>query len=185
MDKINTVLTSEVIENIQKRIKQHHELYNIKVSSTLWEETLYRACTSAKIDCQWDMESHRIGTDIVANDLKISCKTGNMLGVKVNRLEISSHRTSRFKKLEDKLEFLSKEHEDIIMSLVSKEKKYQIYVFKKPKLSDLEWTEIPSGWNATDEMGNKFNISKQMSGQLWMRLSMQNWDRWGTAIYDL
>ena len=32
---------------------------------------------------------------------------------------------------------------------------------------------------------NEFKISKSMSDQFWMHLSLDHWDQWGIKIYDL
>jgi hypothetical protein len=41
--KLDIILANNVIEEIKHRIIKHHELYDSKISSILWEEILYKS----------------------------------------------------------------------------------------------------------------------------------------------
>lgn len=166
-----SILTSQVLSNISKRIKLHHELYEIKVSASLWEETLHRAFLDVGFLSVWNKNGHQVGADVVVDGFRISCKSGEITGKKQQRLVISSHRTTRFKTLKEKIAFLSEQHEDEIFSLVNERDKYTIYTFNKPDVSQLDWVETGSGWSASDVYGSQFSITRSMSDQFWMKIS--------------
>lgn len=185
--KLNILLNDSVIEEIKTRIKKHHELYDNKVSSTLWEEILYKSFKSNNLNTYWNMGGHGAGTDVKCENINISCKSGVIKGKKIKKLSISSYRTTSLKTIQEKINYLDQKHEDIIFSLVHDGQKYKIFVLIQPKVSGLNWIETKGQWKAVDKDNtwNEFKISKSMSDQFWMNLSMDNWDKWGIKIYDL
>jgi hypothetical protein len=185
-DKIETILTFPVIEEIKRRIVKHHELYDSKISSTLWEEILHKSFKENNMNSTWSMYGHQSGSDVECDGVKISCKSGIIKGKKIKKLCISSFRTTSLKTIEEKCEYLDRKHEDIIFSLVYHNEKYKIFTFIQPTISELEWTETKGQWKSIDkDLWNEFKIAKSMSDQFWMHLSLDNWDRWGIKIYDL
>jgi hypothetical protein len=187
MSEIKNVLLSElVLQEIKNRISKHHQLYDSKISSTLWEEILYKSFLSSGLNASWEMYGHGSGCDVVCEGVQISCKSGVIKGKKVKKLAISSYRTGSHKTIQDKLNFLDEKHEDVIYSLVHDGDKYKIFTFTQPNVSSLEWTETKSQWKAVNkETWNEFSIRKKMSDQFWMNLSLDKWDTWGIKIYDL
>lgn len=185
--KLKELLSDNVIEEIQRRIIKHHELYDSKVSSVLWEEILYKSFLANGLKSEWNMGGHGAGTDVKCEGVSISCKSGIIKGKKIKKLNISSYRTTSLKTIEEKLEYLDKQHEDVIFSLVHDNQKYKIFVFQQPKISHLSWNETKGQWKAVDKdvTWNEFKISKNMSDQFWMNLSLDNWDKWGIKVYDL
>jgi hypothetical protein len=185
--KLKEILNDSVIKEIQRRIIKHHELYDSKVSSVLWEEILYKSFITNNLKSEWNMGGHGVGTDVKCEGVSISCKSGLIKGKKIKKLNISSYRTTTFKTLEEKLNYLDKKHEDVIFSLVYDNQKYKIFVFQQPKISNLSWTETNGQWKCVDKNNtwNEFKISKKMSDQFWMNLSIDNWNKWGIQIYDL
>lgn len=186
VEKVDSLLTSNVIEEIKSRITKHHELYDSKITSTLWEEILHKSFIKNSMNSTWNMYGHQSGSDVECDGTQISCKSGTIKGKKIKKLSISSYRTTSLKTIEEKISYLDKEHEDIIFSLVFDNEKYSIYTFVQPKVGNLEWNETKGQWKAIDkEMWNEFKISKSMSDQFWMNLSIDNWNKWGIKVYDL
>lgn len=185
--KLDILLSDSVIFEIKERIKKHHELYDNKVSSTLWEEILHKSFLKNNLKSDWNMNSHGAGTDVKCEDISISCKSGVIKGKKIKKLNISSYRTTSLKTIQEKINYLDQKHEDIIFSLVHDSQKYKIFVFIQPKVSSLVWTETKGQWKAVDRDStwNEFKISKSMSDQFWMNLSIDHWDKWGIKVYDL
>lgn len=185
--KLDVLLGDNIVAEIKDRIKKHHELYDNKVSSTLWEEILHKSFKSNGLNSIWNMGGHAAGTDVKCEDISISCKSGVIKGKKIKKLSISSYRTTSLKTIQEKLEYLDQKHEDVIFSLVHDGEKYKIFVLTQPKVSNLNWSETKSQWKAVDKENswNEFKISKSMSDQFWMHLSMDHWNKWGIKIYDL
>jgi hypothetical protein len=185
--KLNILLKDSVLEEIKTRIKKHHELYDNKVSSTLWEEILHKSFKTNNLNSIWNMGGHGVGTDVKCEDISISCKSGVIKGKKIKKLSISSYRTTSLKTIQEKLNYLDQKHEDVIFSLVHDGYKYKIFVLIQPKVSNLNWLETKGQWKAVDRDNtwNEFKISKSMSDQFWMNLSMDHWDKWGIKVYDL
>lgn len=185
--KLDTLLSKNVLEEIKIRITKHHELYDSKISSILWEEILHKSFVKNNLNSKWSQYGHQAGTDVECEGVKISCKSGVIKGKKIKKLVISSYRTTSLKTIEEKKNYLDLKHEDVIYSLVYDQDKYKIFVFTQPKVSDMEWTETKGQWKAVDKDNtwNEFKISKSMSDQFWMNLSMDHWNKWGIKIYDL
>lgn len=184
--KLETILSENVLQEIKERIKKHHELYDSKISSILWEEILYKSFIKNNLKSEWNMGGHGVGTDVKCEDVSISCKSGVIKGKKIKKLIISSYRTTSLKTIEEKLNYLDQKHEDIIFSLVHDQDKYRIFVFVQPKIKSFLWKETKGQWKTTDsQTWNEFKISKSMSDQFWMNLSLDHWDMWGIKIYDL
>lgn len=99
---------------------------------------------------------------------------------------MSSYLNNFFKDDRRKKIFLDQKHEDVIFSLVHDNNAYKIYSFIQPQVSNLEWLETKGQWKACDKiLWNEFKISKSMSDQFWMYLSIDHWNNWGIKIYDL
>lgn len=184
--KLKTILSLEVVQEIKNRIKKHHELYDSKVTSTLWEEILYKSFIKNNLNASWAIYGHQSGTDIECEGVKISCKSGVIKGKKIKKLVVSSYRTTSYGNLNEKLEYLDQKHEDVIFSLVNTDaNNYKIYTFKQPTVKNLDWSDTCSQWKAHDSNWNEFRICKKMSDQFWMHLSMDHWCSWGIEVYDL
>jgi hypothetical protein len=190
LENLDTILNDSVVQSIKHRITEHHKLYTQKVSGTIWEELLHRAFCDNGLKSGWKDGSHSSGADVSCEEIAISCKSGIVKFKKKDfsrTLQISSHRTQKYKTIEEKAEFINKKHQDIIFSLVrhEKTKEYNLYAFVQPKVSSTGWDENTSKWSWKDENSNKFEITKQTSDQLWMKLSLNNWEKWGKKVYNL
>ena len=168
-------------ESLQDDFRNYHRLLTVPIRGEIWEDLLFRSLIKQSSNIEWDCGSHRVGTDIVFNGTKISCKSGQVKGKKDPRLVISSHRTTSYSTLEEKLKYLSESHEDIFFCLNyefvnQKTHKYRLFVFESKDVdyNELSWKETDSGWDGNGKFIAK--IKKTMSDQLWLQfpLSMVN-----------
>jgi hypothetical protein len=175
-------LTPRVLDEIQRRINMHHELYeNITVNSACWEHILYESLCVEYNSAEWEVGSHKVGTDVVCEGINISCKGGTISGKTVLRLKVSSHRTTQHKTLDAKLKYLKLPHEDVIFSLASYNGGYRLTVFRPPDVDLFTWVEHTKKWRGTDANGNILDIVKSMSDQYWMNL---DYDKLEKETYD-
>jgi hypothetical protein len=175
-------LTPRVLDEIQRRINMHHELYeNITINSVYWEQILYKALCVEYNTVEWDVGSHKVGTDVVCEGINISCKGGTISGKRVPRLKVSSHRTTRHKTLIEKLKYLKLPHEDVICSLAPHNGGYRLTIFHPPDVDLFEWVDYPKKWRGTDDSGNILDIVKSMSDQYWINL---DYDKLEKETYD-
>jgi hypothetical protein len=184
-DPLEKILTNEFIDLLKKKIIRHEEEYRTKIIADQLEDIFSQCLEKIGFTNDWfeNRRSHRPGVDIILdeNKLKISCKSGVIAG---NSLSITSYRTSSKKSLEDKINFISLPHEDIIFSLAENDKNkfYTFIAYPKPELSNLNWETAPNGdtHSATDVHGNSFRInSPTTSGQLVMKLNLKTFTDWG------
>ena len=77
--KLDILLSDSIINEIKDRIKKHHELYDNKVSSILWEEILFKSFKSNNLKADGNMGGHGAGTDVKCEDISISCKSALQL----------------------------------------------------------------------------------------------------------
>jgi len=171
-------------ESLKNDFTNYHKLLTVPIRGEIWENLLVRSLGKQSSNLQWDCGSHRVGTDIVFNKKKISCKSGQIKGKKDPRLVISSHRTTSYSTLEEKLKYLSESHEDIFFCLNHEEEtffnqtshKYRLFVFESKDVDydSLSWEEADGGWSGEGNFTAK--IKKSMSDQLWLHfpLSMVN-----------
>lgn len=163
-------VTSQLIDKIQNKINLHYQLYDFKIDNILWENILHRSFKELGYNSHWDTGSHKQGTDIVCNETKISCKGGSIHGKRVPKLKISSHRTTSYKTLTEKIDYISRPHEDVIWSLVqSSEKTYCLHLIEPPNFKSYNWEETSGGWRASCPNNiHKARIQRSMSDQLWI-----------------
>lgn len=180
--KVNSFITENVYNEIQHRIDLHHELYeNITINSVYWEHILYKSLHVEYDSVEWDVGSHKVGTDVICQGINISCKGGTISGKKVPRLKVSSHRTTQHKTLDEKLKYLRLPHEDIIYSLAPSGSGYRLTLFEPPNIDLFEWREYDKKWRGTDSKGDILDIVKSMSDQYWMNLSYDSLEK---EVYD-
>jgi len=181
------MINQKVIDEIRRRINLHHELYDTKVSSTFWEEIYSKSLAACGEENDWKPDnSHRKGMDVEKKDgFKISCKSGTIEGKKEPRLVVSSHRTTTYNTIEEKVKFLSENHQDLIISLVEiGEKRYKIFIYESPDVSSLNWCETKSGWAAENELG-LYKIQRKMSDQFWFEYKLSKSQEWCYYEVDL
>lgn len=164
-------LSASLKELIQKSIIKHHEIYNIPIKAEYWEYILHNAFIEDNKTSIWDSNSHAVGTDIVCNGVNISCKSGNFTGNSYQTLNISSYRTTKHKTLNEKIKYISLNHEDVIFSLVYFEydKLYRVHIINPLDFKTFKW-EKRNGNYFGKQKGTKHTakIAKSMSDQLWI-----------------
>lgn len=190
IDKPDTerICSLELITEIQRYLKSHADLVNghISVSGEYWELILKQSYEAINYSCEWKSGSHKSGTDVtVLSPLirypEISCKAGEIkldsIG-KPKTLNLSSFRTTRFKTLQEKIEFIGRDHEDIIYSLSSSllnsHRKYVLTVLLPPNeiFTRMTWKETDNGDYYADETEYiTAKITQSQSGQLWYNVS--------------
>lgn len=178
----NKVCTTEVFAAITRRIKMHHQLYdNLTIKDKYWEYTLSNSFRDANFKCSWNQESHESGKDIIVENIlykRISCKSGIVVyskrKKKITQIKISGFRTTSYKSIEDKLNYIDGNHEDVVFSLSSSlfksHKKYILTVFLPPKFKNLSWIKKNNGYMSNKVNGVSAKILSQCSDQLWYQL---------------
>lgn len=176
MTKINKIFTKDLLNEIDRRILLHHELYeSIKIKSTYWEHILVASFEkTGHKNIEWEAESHSQGVDVKVDGISISCKSGKK--VKKNRFTFSSYRTTKYKTLEEKLEFLNDKKEDCFLFLNSEKNHYDIYHLDRDYFNfdenNIKWEKTNSGWKGTGKFDIK--IVKAMSDQVWIEMPLSD-----------
>ena len=172
-------IINQIVPIIQKRIKEFHKIFSLPLIAEYWEETLSESFKEIDLENDWTPgRSHKIGEDMKLFDIensRISCKSGVISDnreLKKECVKWSGSRTTSFQTLSDKLEHLSKSHDDwyFLLAKASKfNKKYKLLVFPSHicKPTKLTWNDTKSGkqWQGKGEF--LAEISKSMSAQLW------------------
>ena len=106
---------------IETRIKRYHEDFSLCLMAEQWEEVLKRAMEDVGLNPEWENDrSHKVGEDIFEKSIgRISCKSGSLGN---GTVKFNGSRTTRFKTLKEKVEFLSSSHDDCYFML-AKDKK--------------------------------------------------------------
>ena len=185
----NEICPPSVLQNIKSGIKDFHKgtPHNIPpIKSDTWECILTNSFRQADFNCIWYGEKahkkHKVGTDITVSGLSyenISCKSGE---IKYNRkkciietLNISSYRTTKYKTIDKKLNYIDSGHEDIVYSLsytfyYSTYRKYMLTIFTQPKFKELIWTSADKDYISSKVNGLVARINHSQSDQLWYKL---------------
>tara|TARA_Y100000310_G_scaffold293155_1_gene322549 strand:- start:207 stop:767 length:561 start_codon:yes stop_codon:yes gene_type:complete len=160
-------------EDLTTQFESYHDLLISPINGIHWENLLYNALLKQSDDIIWNPGSHQVGTDITYNGIGISCKGGRIRGKKRPIFNISSHRTTSYTTLQEKIEYLSLNHEDAFFCLSYKDDlpshHYTLYTFDSDVLDykSLEWQSTKGGWKGK---GPTFEakIQSSMSDQLWL-----------------
>jgi len=175
----------KLAKTIETRIKRYHKDFSLPMMAELWEETLVRSMEDIGLKPEWDNDrSHKVGEDIKEETFgRISCKSGSLTK---NGVKFNGSRTTKFKTIDEKIEFLSESHDDVYFLLAKnvkdmKEKnfKYKLVVFdsSEVKVNKLIWEEKISkngnlsGWKGTGSFDAEINRS--MSDQLWTTIPFE------------
>lgn len=158
------------------------------ISGIIWEERIVNALVAMDLSPKWKMGSHRSGTDIEILDLKFSGKSQK---AERDIFLFSSFRTTKFKKLEEKIYFIDNPgknftHYLILSQEISKDDIiYIIYMIEADfiKASDFEWKctqgktektiKMFMGWETKWKDGVQLRIVKSMSDQLWIYIEKE------------
>ena len=164
------------LKKLKEGIERHIQIYpNLSVKAEQFE-SLFAYATDSK----WEPYNHNPGEDMVTNYdglRKPSLKSGVITN---NVLTISSHRTTKYKTLDDKIKFLSNVPYDSYICLARPKNgvhNYKLIHFPKSLIdySLINWEVTFSqkghqtGWKGSNENGTiQLRISKSMSDQLWI-----------------
>jgi hypothetical protein len=152
-------LSDESLQELDSRIKKHHELYDRKIVADYSEEAIYKSLLKDKtIKIEWDSGSHKdydmiVTTGFAFPRLIVSIKSGTMTAYE--GIKISGHRLTRFvdshtytpDKLTELNEYLNSSKPDVIISLVYMETDIEhtyrlIYI----PSSVFSYPQTASGW---------------------------------------
>jgi hypothetical protein len=133
------IISEELIKNFETQINKHHEIYRIPIKAEAWEDLADKVLNENESD--FIPFNHGTGSDI---NFKIGEKTfsPNLKSgvIKEGVLTFSSHRLSRFKTLEEKLNFLNKVEYDSYLFLSRQDgnewdKEYHIFYLNKDQIN--------------------------------------------------
>ena len=175
--------TLRLINNITKKITQHHKLYRFPVKAELWEDIFDQVING--IDSEWEGGGHSTGADVISegeDKTRYQNKSGD-INYNKNIIKWNGHRTTSHKTIEEKLNFISLPHCDKYVMLGRNKKdwkkgvkKYWYIEFDSNKIdyTKLNWIEKYSrkgnltGWVGTnEELPYSAVINISQSDQLW------------------
>ena len=181
---------SQLCDTIKDVVSSHHKIYDLPVLGEYWENVLSKSLKANGINNDWTPDlNHVQGLDmIVEGNLRISCKSGQIMGRQQSDLKFSGSRMTKYETLQDKLDYLSDKKEDIYMLLSRSkrdwnkgERKYSFIAFPSDILqySTLDWVDTfatrgnnkgkLNGYKASNEVLDA-NISFSCSHQLWTKI---------------
>ena len=175
---------------MKQLLTAHHALYSGQCKAEYWEEICSKALILAGIGSDWKPDfNHKTGKDQRTSEgIRISNKGGKLND---GKLTISGSRLGKHKTIEDKIAFISQEHDDLILCLATdkdwdyKHPVYYLVVIDSRTLSydKGEWVKTYSvqgknkgahnGWKTTSEQGFSAKIVMSMSHQLWTEIDKQ------------
>tara|TARA_B110000503_G_C6972079_1_gene339619 strand:+ start:61 stop:627 length:567 start_codon:yes stop_codon:yes gene_type:complete len=175
------MISENKLDKLGKLIQSHIELYpKISVKAEQFE-SLFSVVTES----DWNPNNHNPNEDMITEIKGIQKPSLKSGVIKNNILEISSHRTTTYKTLQDKIEFLKSRDYDSYICLARPNKdqqhNYNLIYFNKNVINydSLNWVDTygkngsHSGWcgkNKDDTITVK--IIKSMSDQVWIRLNI-------------
>lgn len=175
------MLTQTQIEKLGLLIEQHAKLYPKLPVKAEQFESLFSVATESK----WDPNNHNPNEDMITEIkgmLKPSLKSGT---IEKNTLTISSHRTTKHKTLQDKIEFLKSRSYDSYVCLArpnnDEPHHYNLIYFNKNVINydSLNWVDTyskegsHSGWfGKNSDETIKVKIVKSMSHQVWITIDL-------------
>ena len=181
---------SQLCDTIKDVVSSHHKIYDLPVLGEYWENVLSKSLRANGINNDWTPDlNHVQGLDmIVEGNLRISCKSGQIMGRQQSDLKFSGSRMTKYETLQDKLDYLSDKKEDIYMLLSRSkrdwnkgERKYSFIAFPSDILQygTLNWVDTfatrgnnigkLNGHKASNEVLDA-NISFSCSHQLWTKI---------------
>jgi len=174
-----------------KYIKEYHKMFPLlPLRAEYWESRLNDVLNDCDYETDWAPGSHKVGADIeLYNDgytIRISVKGGSLQN-KTSAdpaIQISSCRTTSFKTIEEKKQYLGdgKDHEDVVISLAyvkplkkdSFTHKYIYSIFETPNFKEMNWaiknmTKKGPNYHVENSEYSPL-ISSSQSDQLWYKM---------------
>ena len=181
-----------VVPFIKHYITKHHELYSGQCKAEYWEEILARSLKESGLGSDWKPDfNHKSGVDqTMDNGIRISNKGGSIIK---NIISFSGSRLTKYKTLNEKLEFLVDKKEDYILCLATDKdewkkgsKRYYLVVINSDTLNyhEQEWEETYgvqtnigqlNGWKCSSEVFNA-KIIRSNSDQLWTEMKLDYYE---------
>jgi len=175
---------NEFCDELNIFLGMHHEIYDSICKDVYLEELTSKVFKHIGLGSDWKPDfSHSVGSDQSIRQKGISNKSG-MIVSKDNeiKIKISGSRTSKYKTLGAKLNFLQNSNYDYILGCGTNKtevssglKKYYCYVIDSEKLNFFDWDwfedEDKKGdkkWNAVYENIEATIQTKATSNQLWL-----------------
>jgi len=165
-----------IIEILTVKLKKHHELYRFPCKAELFEDLFAQTLEEVTPDraVLWGAGSHTSGADVTWGAVRIQNKSGDF-NLKKGTVKFSGSRTTKYKKLEEKIDFLSEDKYDLYVFL-GREKEFNNdspkYIFmwfdaRKLDYRNLTWEEKEKYWEG---QGENFSckIVRSMSDQVWL-----------------
>ena len=131
-------MNDELIDEIKKRILEHHKLYRLTIKGEYWEDIFSQAVLQIGGFSDWAPErTHTIGMDQICswgdyNNLRISNKSG-LYTISSQTLKISGSRSTSYDTLEEKIQHFSNKQEDfyscLATSSLKKDPNYYLFFF--------------------------------------------------------
>lgn len=177
-------IDNKLVKLLTDKIKQHHQLYRFPVKGELWEDIFDQCINMSSVNgSNWLGGGHDVGTDVTntTSGIRYQLK-GGMLNFKKNLVKWSGHRTTSYNTIEEKLNFINKDHCDmyVLLSRCKREwdkgtRVYYLMMFDSSLLTydKLSWVETfskkqtLSGWKGNGSNNLAADIYVSMSGQLW------------------
>jgi hypothetical protein len=182
------MLSDELVEEIERRVRDHHKLYDLSVKGEYWEEILAKSIIVTGGQSDWLAErTHTIGKDQICSwgsyeNKRISNKSG-VYTISSNTLKINGSRSTTYSTLEDKIAYFSDKKEDfyfcLATSTLKKDLNYYLFCFETNILDykKADWQEHYNdkkelmGWKCTTPIYNAW-IKRNMSDQLWTHIKL-------------
>ena len=180
----------DIVFYLRQLLANHHSLYSGQCKAEYWEELCSKALIRAGFGSDWKPDfNHVTGEDQrTSTGVRISNKGGKL---KDDVLTISGSRLTKHKTLEEKVAFISEQHDDYVFCLATdddwdpaKPVYYFVVIDSKSLAYDKgEWVETfakqgkskgkHNGWKTTSNLGFSARIVMSMSHQLWTDIDKQ------------
>ena len=176
--------------NAMERFESYSGIIRYPIKGEVLEELLTQAFEAAGLVANWNMGSHSPGSDISmvsknGHKISLSVKSALIKGVHKKKMSISSFRTTKYKTLEEKLDYFDGpgKNFDYYLVLARMEDKnekrtgfreYILYLMESDfiQAKDMVWKEVSSGWQTERcKNGHDIKIQKAMSDQFWIYLN--------------
>ena len=120
-----TIQNATLISQMRDKLKLHHSLYRTPIKDVYLED-IWDQCINPN-GSTWKPCGHQSGADTILENQGVSesyqNKSGQLLKNKT-QVKISSHRTSKYKTIEEKVKFISEKHCDKYVLLSRDEKEW-------------------------------------------------------------
>ena len=177
----------DVVFYLKQLLANHHSLYSGQCKAEYWEELCSKALIRAGFGSDWKPDfNHVTGEDQrTSTGVRISNKGGK---ISKHKLTISGSRLTKHKTLEDKIAFISEQHDDYVFCLATDsdwDSSHPVYYFividsRSLAYSNGEWVKSyakqgsgkgkHNGWKTTADIGFSSKIVMSMSHQLWTEI---------------